>query len=205
MSSCRQHNAAFLSLTLTAALTAPQVGLAQDPQAATPAEAAVTASMEAGESDADVPARRFVSWNEYEGPISTLRFGGGFLYDYAAYHQDEVSNQQLDFTNGTKLRDFRFLLKGKFLKFTERDITWSAGIMWDDANEEWVMRQSGVMVELPKLSSSVFIGRTKEGFSMNKVMVGYHGWTHERAPVSDAMIPILADGIKWLGYLPTSA
>jgi phosphate-selective porin OprO/OprP len=74
--------------------------------------------------------------------------------------------------------------------------------MWDDANEEWVMRQSGVMVELPKLSSSVFIGRTKEGFSMNKVMVGYHGWTHERAPVSDAMIPILADGIKWLGYLP---
>ena len=74
--------------------------------------------------------------------------------------------------------------------------------MWDEANEEWVMRQSGVMVELPKLSSSVFIGRTKEGFSMNKVMVGYHGWTHERAPVSDAMIPILADGIKWLGYLP---
>ena len=66
------------------------------------------------------------------------------------------------------------------------------------------MRQTGVMVELPKLSSSVFIGRTKEGFSMNKVMVGYHGWTHERAPVSDAMIPILADGVKWLGYLPKS-
>ena len=160
--------------------------------------------MEAGESDADVPARQFVSWNEYEGPFSTLRFGGGFLYDYAAYNQDDVSNQQLDFTNGTKLRDFRFLLKGKFLKITERDVTWSAGIMWDEANEEWVMRQSGVMVELPKLSSSVFIGRTKEGFSMNKVMVGYHGWTHERAPVSDAMIPILADGIKWLGYLPDS-
>ena len=70
--------------------------------------------MEAGESDADDPARQFVSWNEYEGPFSTLRFGGGFLYDYAAYSQDDDSKQQFDFTNGTKLRDFRFLLKGRF-------------------------------------------------------------------------------------------
>jgi phosphate-selective porin OprO and OprP len=202
---CRQHNAARVLLGLTAALTAPQVGRAQAPPASSaPAEASVTAPMEAGESEADVPARQFVEWNEYQGPFSTLRFGGGFLYDYAAYDQDAASNEQLDFTNGTKLRDFRFLVKGKFLKMTERDVTWSAGVMWDDANEEWVMRQSGVMVELPKLSSSVFIGRSKEGFSMNKVMVGYHGWTHERAPVSDAMIPILADGVKWLGYLPKS-
>jgi phosphate-selective porin OprO/OprP len=200
---CRQRNAALVLLGLTAALTAPQISRAQEPAVnSAPAEAAVTAPMEAGESEADVPARQFVKWNEYQGPFSTLRFGGGFLYDYAAYDQDAASNEQIDFTNGTKLRDFRFLLKGKFLQITERDVTWSAGIMWDDANEEWVMRQSGVMVELPKLSSSVFIGRTKEGFSMNKVMVGYHGWTHERAPVSDAMIPILADGIKWLGYLP---
>jgi phosphate-selective porin OprO/OprP len=201
---CRQTYAALVLLGLTSALGAPQVGRAQDPAASsvTPAEAAVTAGMEAGESEADVPARQFVKWNEYEGPFSTLRFGGGFLYDYAAYNQDDVSEQQIDFSDGTKLRDFRFLLKGKFLKITERDVTWSAGIMWDEANERWALRQSGVMVELPKLSSEVFIGRTKEGFSLNKVMVGYHGWTHERAPVSDAMIPILADGIKWLGYLP---
>jgi phosphate-selective porin OprO and OprP len=202
---CRQPVYALLLIGLTAALTAPRISRAQEPAAnSTPAEAAVDAPMEAGESEADVPVRQFVKWNEYQGPFSTLRFGGGFLYDYAAYNQDAASNQQLDFTNGTKLRDFRFLLKGQFLKMTERDVTWSAGIMWDEANEEWVMRQSGVMVELPKLSSSVFIGRSKEGFSMNKVMVGYHGWTHERAPVSDAMIPILADGVKWLGYLPKS-
>jgi len=31
---------------------------------------------------------------------------------------------------------------------------------------------------------------------------GYAGWTMERQPISDATIPILADGIKWLGYLP---
>src|SRR5687767_11463067 len=131
---CRQHGyAAFVLLWLTAALTAPRVSRAQESPASspTPAEAAVGAPMEAGESEADVPARQFIKWNEYQGPFSTLRFGGGFLYDYAAYEQDEASNEQIDFTNGTKLRDFRFLLKGKFLKITERDVTWSAGIMWD--------------------------------------------------------------------------
>src|SRR5688572_7475912 len=187
----QQRCAALLLLGLTAALSAPRLGRAQEPPAPTPAEAAVNAGMEAGESEADVPLREFVKWNEYNGPISTLRFGGGFLYDYAAYDQDDVSEQQVAFSDGSKLRDFRFLLKGKFLKITERDVTWSTGIMWDAANERWAMRQTGVMVELPRLSSEVFVGRTKEGFSLNKVMVGYHGWTHERAPVSDAMIPIL--------------
>ena len=202
----RAQAASTVLLALTVALAAPRVGRAQEPtgEGIEPAVAAVGAKMEAGESDADEPARQFVKWNEYEGPFSTLRFGGGFLYDYAAYNQDDVSEQQVSLEDGTKLRDFRFLLKGKFLKITERDVTWSTGIMWDAANERWAIRQTGVMVELPRLSSSVFIGRTKEGFSLNKVMVGYHGWTHERAPVNDAMIPILADGIKWLGYLPKS-
>ena len=204
MSLRQQHNVAFVLL----ALTAPQVGLAQEPQApatsATPAEIAVDARMVAGESDADAPARRVVKWNEYEGPLSTLRLGGALLYDYAAYDQDEVSKQQVSFSDGSKLRDFRFLLSGRLLKFEERSVTWSAGIMYDGAAERWAWRQTGVMVDLPKGSSQVFIGRSKEGFSLNKVMVGVQGWGHERAPVSDAMIPILADGVKWMGYLPKS-
>ncbi len=206
MSLCRRHSAAPVLLTLTAALTAPQVGRAQGSpsSSATPAEAAVDAPMVAGESDADAPARRVVSWNEYEGPFSTLRLGGALLYDYAAYDQDEVSKQQVSFSDGSKLRDFRFLLSGRLLKFEERSVTWSAGIMYDGAAERWAWRQTGVMVDLPKGSSQVFIGRSKEGFSLNKVMVGVQGWGHERAPVSDAMIPILADGVKWMGYLPKS-
>ena len=200
----RQPRYAALLLGLAAALTAPQLGRAQEPAASseTPAEAALSATMVAGESEADEPARKFVRWNEYEGPISTLRFGGGFLYDYAAYNPDDVSDQQIDFSDGSKLRDFRFLLKGKFVQVEKRSLTWSAGIMWDAADERWAFRQTGLMIELPKISSNVFIGRTKNGFSMNKVMVGYYGWTHERAPASDAMLPILADGVKWLGYLP---
>jgi phosphate-selective porin OprO/OprP len=200
----QRARAALVLLGLTAALMAPLVGRAQEPPVSSPAPAvlAVNATMVAGESEADEPARQFVRWNEYEGPISTLRFGGGFLYDYAAYNPDDVSKQQIAFEDGEKLRDFRFLLKGKFVQVEKRSLTWSAGIMWDAADERWAFRQSGLMLELPKISSNLFIGRTKNGFSMNKVMVGYHGWTHERAPASDAMLPILADGVKWLGYLP---
>src|SRR5581483_3861784 len=29
------------------------------------------------------------------------------------------------------------------------------------------------------------------------------GWTMERQPFTDASIPLLADGIKWLGYVPS--
>lgn len=185
---------------MAAALLSPALALPQDE---VPREQPLpSTAMEAGESDADAPARQFVRWNEYSGPITTLRFGGGFLYDYAAYSQNDASEQQIALEDGGKLRDFRFLLKGKFVQIAERDVTWSAGIMYDGATETWRLRQTGLMVELPKLSSHVFVGRTKEGFSLNKVMVGYHGWTMERAPISDALIPILADGVKWLGYLP---
>src|SRR5262245_8846862 len=116
--------AALLFIGLAAALTAPRFGRAQEltEATATPAEAAVDAKMVAGESEADEPARQFVRWNEYEGPISTLRFGGGFLYDYAAYDQDDVSEQQIDFSDGAKLRDFRFLLKGKFPQVEKRSL-----------------------------------------------------------------------------------
>jgi phosphate-selective porin OprO/OprP len=58
------------------------------------------------------------------------------------------------------------------------------------------------MIAVPEILGFIFVGRTKEGFSLNKVMVGYAGWTMERTPISDATIPILADGIKWLGYAP---
>jgi phosphate-selective porin OprO/OprP len=58
------------------------------------------------------------------------------------------------------------------------------------------------MIAVPELWGHLFVGRTKEGFSVNKVMAGYAGWTLERATISDASIPILADGVKWLGYVP---
>jgi phosphate-selective porin OprO/OprP len=73
--------------------------------------------------------------------------------------------------------------------------------MYDAQNEEWVARQSGLMIEMPEIWGHLWIGRTKEGFSLNKVMVGYGLWTMERFTMSDATIPILADGIKWFGHV----
>jgi phosphate-selective porin OprO/OprP len=57
------------------------------------------------------------------------------------------------------------------------------------------------MIGVPELSGHIFVGRTKEGFSLNKVMNGYAGWTMERQMALD-VIPILADGVKWMGFLP---
>ena len=74
--------------------------------------------------------------------------------------------------------------------------------MWDGTEEAWRFRQTGLMIEIPELWGRLFIGRTKEGISMNKIMVGYQGWTMERAAANDAFVPILADGIKWMGNSP---
>ena len=157
-------------------------------------------TIEAGEADAETPRRQLVKWNEFEGPFFTIRMGGGLLYDASAFSQDDVSLQQHQLEAGHKIRDGRLLFKGR-LKF-RRPVTWSSGLMYDGATDAWLVRETGIMVEVPEILGHVFVGRTKEGFSLNKVMVGYAGWTMERATISDATIPILADGVKWLGLAP---
>ena len=72
--------------------------------------------------------------------------------------------------------------------------------MYDGATSAFFVRQTGIQFGVPKILSYFFIGRQKEGFSLNKVMVGYDGWTMERFTMSDATIPLLADGFKWIGY-----
>src|SRR6266481_3928707 len=154
---------------------------------------------EAGESDQPEIPRKFVHWNEYEGPYFTIRAGAGLLYEFSAYAQDEQSKQQFALDPDSKVRDFRFLLRGRFPQF-KRPVTWSAGIMYDGVTNSWLIRETGVMIGFPKLKGYLFVGRTKLGFSLNKVMVGYAGWTLERFTMSDATVPILGDGVKWLGY-----
>jgi phosphate-selective porin OprO/OprP len=72
--------------------------------------------------------------------------------------------------------------------------------MYDGLEKTWFMRETGVMVKLKEAKGHIFIGRTKEGFSLSKVMVGYAIWHLERNTGID-VIPILADGIKYIGYL----
>src|SRR5882762_8041775 len=143
-------------------------------------------------------------WRLFPGKYSTLKLGGGFLYEYAGYRQDENSRRQMDsigsvLTPTFAVRDFRIVAGGQFK--TKRNISWKAGFMYDGVTDSWLVRETGVMVRVPELWGNIFVGRTKEGFSMNKVMNGYAGWTMERQMAID-VIPILADGVKWLGYLP---
>jgi phosphate-selective porin OprO/OprP len=139
------------------------------------------------------------NWYEFDGPLSTLKLGGGFLYEYAGYIQDDVSKEQIDMEPAFKLRDFRVTMSGKVK--VDGFITWKLGIMYDGPTSSWFMRETGIMVGVPELSGHIFVGRTKEGFSLNKVMNGYAGWTMERQMAID-VIPILADGVKWMGFLP---
>ncbi len=73
--------------------------------------------------------------------------------------------------------------------------------MYDAPSGQWFVRETGVMIGVPELWGHLFIGRTKEGVSLNKVINGYAGWTMERQMALD-VFPILADGVKWMGYLP---
>jgi len=186
-------------LQLVAAVAASAQGAGSTP-ASTPQDTAIDDTIDAGESEGEAPRRRLVKWNEYEGPWFTIRLGGGYLFEYGAFAQDDESAQQFTLDDGWKVRDARVLFNGR-LKF-KRAVTWSAGFMYDGASESWLVRQTGIMVEVPEISGHIFVGRSKEGFSLNKVMVGYAGWTMERSTINDAAIPILADGIKWLGYAP---
>jgi phosphate-selective porin OprO and OprP len=182
--------------------TPGQAGVSTPTPTPSPTEANLVNTEVAGESD-DPPElpRQFKGVNEYQGPYFTVRAGMGALGDFAAYAQDPESKDQIALSPEFKLRDFRFLLRGTLPKF-KRKVTWSTGIMYDGPTHAWLFRETGVMIAFPELWGNLFIGRTKEGFSLNKVMVGYAGWTLERSTMSDATIPILADGIKWLGYSP---
>lgn len=158
-------------------------------------------TIEAGDSDAETPQRMFLSWNHYEGPWITAEIHGGVLYEGIGYSQDEESEEQFTLEPEGKFRDARFMVKGRFPK-SKRAVTYTSAFMYDGPSDDWFVRETGVMVAVPELRGYVFVGRTKEGFSLNKVMSGYAGWTLERATITDATIPILADGVKWLGYIP---
>jgi phosphate-selective porin OprO/OprP len=179
-----------------------QQATTQPPTTTSPTSTLVD-TVDAGETDDDIDhaPRKMASWQEYRGPHFTAKAGLGFLVDTASYAQDDVSKKQIKMLPAQRLRDFRFVLGGSFPSLP-RKVTWNVGIMYDAPTHSWLMRQTGVMIAVPNLWGNIFIGRSKEGFSLNKVMVGYDGWTMERSTMSDATIPILADGFKWLGYTP---
>jgi phosphate-selective porin OprO and OprP len=156
-------------------------------------------TLEAGDEELATPKHDLVMWNHYDGDFFHIRLGAGYLYEGAAYSQNAASEAQFALTPETKVRDARVVIKGGFK--SKRPVTFSIGILYDTPTHSLLVRETGVMFTVPEIWGYIFVGRTKEGFSLNKVMVGYAGWTMERTEISDATIPILADGVKWLGYL----
>jgi phosphate-selective porin OprO and OprP len=125
-------------------------------------------TLDAGEAGAEEPARRLVHWNEFDGKYFSIRVGGGFLYEFDAFAQDDESKKQFAMSPEDKVRDMRILLKGQLKFIKSRRVTYSMGIMYDAQNEEWAARQTGLMIEVPEIWGHLWIGRTKEGFSMNR-------------------------------------
>src|SRR5262245_29405008 len=148
---------AVFALALLGGLAHVPPASAQQPPATngTAPETPIDDEIDAAESDNPKFKRKLIRWNEYESPFLTLRVGGGYLYDYASFVQDDVSKEQVEVDDQWKLRDTRVLFSGK-LKF-KRATTWSAGIMYDKANDEWVWRQTGIMVAVPEIWGHIFV------------------------------------------------
>jgi phosphate-selective porin OprO/OprP len=152
------------------------------------------------QSAAPWPDRFQIHWNEYNLGVTTLVVGASVLTDYASYNQDSASASQLDLERQGKIRDSRFLLSGMFR--TKRPATWNSGIMYDWSTSKWLVRQTMISVAVPEALGVINVGRQKDGVSLNRIMIGYDGWTMERFTFSDAAIPLLADGVRYLGYSP---
>src|SRR3954469_9372231 len=105
-------NSAIAWGLLALALTRVEPASAQQADS-TAQDTTAAAGVSAGEADADPPRRRLVKWNEYDGPLLTLRVGVGFLVDYAGYAQDEASKDQRDLESGFKIRDSRLVISGR--------------------------------------------------------------------------------------------
>jgi phosphate-selective porin OprO/OprP len=88
------------------------------------------------------------NWYEFDGPGSSLKLGGGFLYEYAAYIQDDVSKEQISMEPAFAVRDFRITMSGRVK--TKSFITWKVGIMYDGPARAWLVRETGVMIGIPK-------------------------------------------------------
>jgi hypothetical protein len=64
-------------------------------------------------------------------------------------------------------------------------VSYTIGYMYEKA-KEWRFRQTGFMVDVPELWGQHLYRAHQGSFSTSKIMVGYQGWTNERAAINDA-------------------
>lgn len=123
--------------------------------------------MKAAEPDTLNFRERFDGWNEFDGSLTTLKLGLGFLYEYANYIQNDAAATQMDSADlelipAGKIRDVRFLMSGQF-KF-KRSIVWKIGVMYDGPTDTWFVRETGLMVHVPELFGYFLSVVLRKGF-----------------------------------------
>jgi hypothetical protein len=131
----------FVLLTATASfIVTPSVRAQTTPPVTTTQSSTLDDTMTASEADAP-SERKIIKWNEFEGKYATIRFGGGLLFEFNAYAQNDESKSQFEMHPQEKLRDHRVLLNGKF-KFFKRPVTYQFG---EFANPDswWTYRKYG--------------------------------------------------------------
>src|SRR5512145_176363 len=101
-----QQSAGSQGTPTTSQATAPTTS-----QATTPPKSTLDDTLVAGHDEVPQPVRKLIDWNQYDGPLFSLNIGGGFLYEYAAFAQNENSKEQLALRPQAKTRDLRILLR----------------------------------------------------------------------------------------------
>src|SRR4051812_31455796 len=86
-----------------------------------------TNQLDAAEAETNRKQHARSKWNALDGPVFTMRIGGGFLTDVATYGQSEASKQQLDLEPKLVLRDARILLHGEIK--VVKGLSYSVGYM----------------------------------------------------------------------------
>ncbi|HEY6171579.1 MAG TPA: porin [Candidatus Kapabacteria bacterium] len=156
--------------------------------------------LDAAATPDSIPERK-LAFNEADFGFTTARVGMAFMNDWAWYSQDEPGKAQMDsagveLKDVSQVRDVRFLLNGKIN--SSREIIWKIAVMYDGVERGWAFRETGLLIGLPELSGKVFLGRSKEGYSFNKVQNGFSTLGIERQPSLD-LISIMQDGIRFFG------
>lgn len=160
-------------------------------------------SQEAVKEFQDSLPKKKLDFNEVDWGFTTARLGLAIMNDWAWYSQDVTGKSQMDSANvvlkdSIAFRDVRFFASGKIN--IKRDVVWKIASMFDGAQNEWTFRETGLLISVPELSGKIFVGRSKEGYSFNKVQNGYSCPGIERQPSLD-LIPIMTDGVRYYGDL----
>ena len=130
---------------------------------------------------AEEPRRKLVKWNEYEGrsrpPLRLRRSCRLRRLRPGRREQGAVRARRRRRRSATSACCSRAASR------PSAPITWTLGLHVRRRRRRLALPPDRLLVGVPEIDGHVFIGRTKEGYSMIKVMTGYSGWTMERTPM----------------------